>query len=666
MIGQSVAEQVIPSLLPVADASSKRIIVVGAGPVGVRFAEELLHYMPQAEVLLFGNEPYKPYNRVQLSAFLAGDIGRDELDIDLPDVDASHLNFIISAIHQIDTDTRTVTTAEGDQYPYDKLVIATGARAHIPNVPGNHLKGVYCFRKLADAESLYARVYSARHIVIVGGGLLGCEAAKALCRYNTQVTLVQQGERLMNKQLDDEAAGRLQAKIEALGVRVITQDGVRHIHGEARVTGVDTRTGEHIVCDTVLFCAGITPNIELARNAQLRVATGIVVSDQLRTSDPHIYAIGECCEHQGRTYGLVNPGFEQAAVAANSIAGQTAIYPGSLSVSRLKVVGESVCSIGEVVDLLKRTRQREITFQDAERGIYRKLVLHRGKLIGALGIGPWPEMNRVQEAFMAGRTIRVWQRLLFRTSGRLWNSEQAADVTAWPDHTIVCQCNAIDRGKLSHAMEQGCETVEALQKCTKAGTVCGSCKPLLEQLCNQDGPRTKEIAWLPVLAGSIGAVVLALLIALLPEVSVSTSVQTQSWFEGIWNDKFYKQVTGFTLLGLTVIGLLMSLRKRLRLERLGEFAYWRLLHIILGALCTGILIFHTGFHLGDNLNRLLIVDFLGVLLLGSTAGLIVALSHKLSSTRSMKLRKFWSWVHILFAWPLPALLSIHILTVYYF
>lgn len=658
--------ETVPIIKPVLHGTGPRVLVVGAGPVGVRFAQEMLNYQPDAQITLFGNEPYKPYNRVQLSAYLAGDVDRDDLDIELPMVAGQDLNFIVAAIHHIDTEARRITTSRGETYDYDKLVIATGARAHIPNVPGNELKGVYCFRKLADAESLYARVYSARHIVIVGGGLLGCEAAKALCRYNTQVTLVQQGERLLNKQLDDEAAAHLQQRIEELGIRVITQDGVRHIHGETHVTGVDIRSGEHIPCDTVLFCAGITPNIELARDAALRVTRGIVVSDTLQTSDPNVYAIGECCEHQGKTYGLVNPGFEQAAVAANHIAGESAIYPGSLSVSRLKVVGEQVCSIGEVVDLLKRGRQSELKFRDSKQGIYRKLVLHKGVLIGALGIGPWPEMNRVQEAFMANRRIALWQRGLFKLTGRLWLGDQSADVSTWPEHTIVCQCNGIERGRLSDAIDSGCATLAALQSQTKAGTVCGSCKPLLEELCANDGTRTREIAWLPVLAGSIVAVMLAGLLGLMPAMTLADSVESQSWFETIWHDKFYKQVTGFTLLGLTVIGLLMSLRKRLKFERMGEFAYWRVLHIVLGALCAGVLIFHTGFHLGANLNQLLILDFLGVLILGSTAGFVVAMSHKLKAQQSMRLRKFWSWMHILLAWPLPALLSIHILTVYYF
>lgn len=177
---------------------------------------------------------------------------------------------------------------------------------------------------------------------------------------------------------------------------------------------------------------------------------------------------------------MVNPGFEQAAIAANHIAGQAAFYPGSLSVSRLKVVGEQVCSIGEVADLMDRPLQKEICYKNSKQSLYRKLVLHRGDLIGALGIGNWPEMSRIQEAFMAQRKLPWWRLAFFKFTGRLWVGDQASNIQSWPENALVCQCNAVDRGQLSYAMEQGCSTVACLQKSTLAGTVCGSCKPLLE------------------------------------------------------------------------------------------------------------------------------------------------------------------------------------------
>jgi NAD(P)H-nitrite reductase large subunit len=642
-----------------------RVIVIGAGPAGIHFAKELSQIQPNAHLQIFSNEPYRPYNRVQLSAFLAGDIERDDLDLALPDL-SDNISFTIAAIHDIDIENHLIQDVNGERYPYDKLVIATGARARMPNVQGADLAGVYSFRTLRDAEHLYARVFSSRHIVIAGGGLLGCESAKALRRYNTEVTLVQQNDRLMNLQLDQFAAEKVKKNLEDLGVHVITNEGVHHVHGETRVTGVDLRSGEHLPCDTVLFCAGIIPNIELAHTAELNVTKGILVSDQMQTSAPNVYAIGECCEHAGLTYGLVSPGYEQAEVAARHIAGETAEYKGSLVVSRLKVVGEQVCSIGNVAAVMEQPNQKVLTYKNDEQGVYRKIVLQHGKFFGALAVGEWPEMNRVQEGFASQRHIYWWQALYFKFTGRIWFGNYASSVDAWPEDTLVCQCNHVTRGQLSAAMTNGYETAEGLVKKTKAATVCGACKPLLQELCDSDGEREKETAWLPILLASIMTVVATLLIALLPESQISDSVQTQGWFEQIWNDKFYKQVTGFSLLGLSTIGLLMSLRKRLKAEWLGNFTYWRVLHIVLGVLCVLVLIFHSGFHLGENLNRLLILDFLGIILLGSTASLVVSFSHWFKPAQAMSIHKFWSWVHIGFTWPLPALLGIHILTVYYF
>jgi nitrite reductase (NADH) large subunit len=220
---------------------AQRIVVIGAGPAGIRFAEELSQINPDVEIHIFSNEPYRPYNRVQLSAFLAGDIEREDLDIELPNL-STNISFEIAAIHHIERENKRIIDMNGNSYSYDKLVIATGARARTPNIPGAEMPGVYSFRNLKDAEHLYARVLRARHIVIAGGGLLGCEAAKALRRYNTDVTLVQQDDRLMNLQLDDTAAEQLKQNLEGLGVRVITNDGVRVVHGDSSVTGVDIRS----------------------------------------------------------------------------------------------------------------------------------------------------------------------------------------------------------------------------------------------------------------------------------------------------------------------------------------------------------------------------------------------------------------------------------------
>ena len=414
------------------------------------------------------------------------------------------------------------------------------------------------------------------------------------------------------------------------------------------------------------MCAGITPNIELARDAKIKVAKGIVVSDTLETSTDHIYAIGECSEHRGKTYGLAAPGLEQASILANHLNGDSASYNGSTSVSRLKVVGQDVCSMGEVADLPNRPRQYEASYKNASKNEYRKIAVHHQQLIGAVGIGNWPEQARIQELFFRQGRVAAWQAWWFSWTGKLWFDDSASSVSSWPSTATVCQCNNVSKGELADAINTGCNSIAALQTSTRAATVCGSCKPLLSELLGSTEPPPKVTAWPVLLVACCLALITVALIGFLPEAKVADSFQAQTAFEGIWNDKFWKQVTGFSLLGLSLLGLVMSLRKRLKLTWLGNFDYLRLFHSVLGLLCALILIAHTGFHLGSNLNQILMIDFIAVLVLGASTGGIVALSHTLKPARERALKKLWSWLHILGSWPLPALIGAHILTVYYF
>ncbi len=219
---------------------------------------------------------------------------------------------------------------------------------------------------------------------------------------------------------------------------------------------------------------------------------------------------------------------------------------------------------------------------------------------------------------------------------------------------------------ITKAIDSGCDSVATIVDKTRAGSVCGSCKPLLQQLLGDEAPLDKDKFWAPVLVSSVMALLLTILLIWMPALTIPNSVQLEASLGGIWNDKFWKQVTGFTLLGLSAAGLLMSLRKRIHNMQLGDFAYWRTLHIVLGLLCASILILHTGFHLGVHLNRYLMVNFLLVVGLGTLAGIAVACSHRLSPANGLQLRKTLSWFHLLVSWPLPLLLAVHILSVYYF
>ncbi|TCI04685.1 NAD(P)/FAD-dependent oxidoreductase [Corallincola luteus] len=646
--------------------NSHPIIVVGTGPVGIRAAQELRQRMPTQPLTLFGGEPWQPYDRIKLSSLLAGELDLDEISLERfrrqgnDHHQTQHLNC---PILEIDRTNQQVKDVHGQWHHYSKLILAVGSHPHIPKIAGTELKGVYTFRNLNDAQALMARTARARHVVVIGGGLLGLEAAKAMLWGNTRVTVVQQGETLMNRQLDKLGGSYLQQSIEQVGIDVLTGNGVREIRGVERVEQIVLRDGTELTADTVIVAAGITPNRELALAAHLPVGHGIRVNDQLQTEDPNIYAVGECAEHGGVTYGLVAPGYEQAAVAAEHIAHQRGQYVGSLNVTALKVVGEEVFSMGEVTQLPKRIAQQELVFQDNEH--YRKIVVHKGRLVGAISVGPWSEVRRIQEHVRQKRPLSIWQQWRFKRYGNIWPDNDDLSIQAWPAEAIVCNCMNISKGQLVDCVNTGCQNLQALSNKTGAGTVCGSCKPLLQEVCGSQQP-LEPVRWSRSLALlSLLCIIGASLFTLFPS-PISESVQQGWWLEQLWRDGTWKQVSGFTILGLSVAAALLSLRKRIKKFTLMNFEHWRLVHTVVGALIVSTLLIHTGLSLGSNLNRWLMISFLALLTIGCGAAIHSAISHKLSLSGSRRWQKIWLWGHILAFWPLPVLLTFHVLSVYYF
>ncbi|MGH1462448.1 MAG: FAD-dependent oxidoreductase [Neptuniibacter sp.] len=641
------------------------IIVVGAGPVGFRFIQELRKNESQTPVILFGNEPYQPYDRVRLSSLLAGQSSSESLLLPLDELEADpNFSYLYKDIVAINPDRKTVADSEGTEYSYSKLILATGSRAHVPHIPGVDLDGVFTFRNMRDAEKLKARTTRCKDLVVVGGGLLGLEAARAMQGNQTNITLVQQASRIMNQQLDDIAASSLQEKLEELGIRIVVGEGVKGVVGEQRVEGVALRNGEILDCDTVLISAGIKPNIDLARKSWIKVGSGIRVNDHLQTSNPDIYAIGECAEHKEKVYGLVAPGFEQAAVAADHICKGSSQYLGSYSVARLKVVGETVFSMGDVHDDQPHDPKTFLSFSGAE-GNYRKLAFNRGQLVGAVSIGDWDETPRIQELLTHKRKLKSWQKLRFRLTGNLWGSASNSPEN-WPETAVICNCNNVSRGELSSAIEQGCCSMERIAQSTGATSTCGSCKPLVQQMLGNEIVQPAEPDRNSLLGTSLAVLAALLAFVMVPAMTVSESVQDSLRLDLIWNDGLYKQVTGFTLLGLTILGMLMSLKKRSKVLRVGSFSFWRILHAALASICLIILLVHTGFNAGQSLNQWLLLNFLMLAVLGAAVSVAIGMQYKLSPSIGRQVRNIGFWGHLLLSWPLPALLSFHILSVYYF
>lgn len=650
------------------DARIEAIVVVGTGPVGMQFVQELTERDNESPVIVYGSEPVQPYNRVRLSDYLAGELYRDALLIEEASSKKSNIEYRYNcAVEWIDNKSKTVTDASGRIQRYSKLILVTGSTPFMPMFGNRHYKGVYTFRTLREADELLCRKLRSRHTVVIGGGLLGLETARAMQKYNTEITIIEHGKWLMMQQLDEQGSVYLEEFVKNSGINIILDDSVISVTGNGRVEGLTLRSGASVACDTLIVAAGVRANLSLAKEAGIVCQKGIRINDQLETSEQDIYAIGECAAHKDSVYGLVKPGFEQAAVLADRLTGGDSQYVGSISTTQLKVMRQAVFSAGRNgVNEEAGSSVSEYTYHDKDAGVYRKLRVFGNRIIGAIAIGDWHESALINEAIQVKRKVWFWHLLRFRSSGNIWGNAEDIDVSTWPASATVCNCTGVTRGRLSNVVSNGCENVACLTKMTRAGSVCGSCKPLLSELLGEHVSIEPVRAWRGLLSLSALTLTLAFLFFFIWRVPYAGSVQHEIRWDLLWRDSLFKQISGFAILGLIVIGLVVSLRKRVAKFSIGNYDLWRMSHVVLGIAALIALIAHTGFRFGSELNFLLMVNFLLLAVAGSNASTVVATEHRMVASQAKKQRKLWNKVHLLLFWSLPVLLGFHIVKTYYF
>ena len=366
---------------------SEPLVIVGNGMAAARLVDELAKTaLGRYAIAVIGNEPRLAYNRVLLSSVLAGETASHDIEL-RPAAWWRDRGVTLKygcMVTEIDVGRRELKIAGDESISFSRLVLATGSNPLRLNVPGAGLAGVHTFRDSRDVDLLLALAAGRKRVVVVGGGLLGLEAAYGLARAGARVTLLHLMGRLMERQLDVDAADLLKSLVERKGITVLLNANTARIEGDAGVEGVELSDGRRIAADAVVFAAGIRPNTELAKAAGIAVNRGIVVDDQLATSAPDIFAIGECAEHRGTCYGLVEPAYEQAQVLARHLAGGRASYAGSVVATNLKVSGIGVFSAG---DFEGREGCESIVLSDLGRGTYKKLVIVEGRLAGAVLVG---------------------------------------------------------------------------------------------------------------------------------------------------------------------------------------------------------------------------------------------------------------------------------------
>jgi nitrite reductase (NADH) large subunit len=465
-----------------------KLVMVGNGMAGVRTLEELLKIAPDLyDITVFGAEPYANYNRILLSPVLAGEMTLQ--DIMLNDVDwyerhdiKLHLNKTVA---HIDRRGRKVVAEDGTEEQYDRLLLATGSNPFILPIPGKDLKGVLTYRDIHDTNAMIEAAATYKQAVVIGGGLLGLEAANGLKLRGMNVTVVHLMEWLMERQLDKTAAKMLQQSLAQKGLKFMLQKQTSAILGtpDGRVKGVSFADGEEIAADLVCMAVGIRPNDELAKSAGIHCSRGVVVNDTMQTFDPRIYAVGECVSHRGTAYGLVAPLFEMAKVCANHLAHMgIGRYEGSVTSTKLKVTGIDLFSAGNFTG---SADTEEILLHDTMGGVYKKLVIKDDRIVGGVMYGDTVDGSWYFQLLREKQNIaEIRDHLMFGQShlgntGHLGQNKAAT----MPDDMEVCGCNGVSKGSIVKAIkEKGLFGLDEVRKQTKASSSCGSCTGLVEQI----------------------------------------------------------------------------------------------------------------------------------------------------------------------------------------
>ncbi len=464
----------------------EKLVVIGNGMAGIRTLEELLKLTTDIyDITVFGAEPYGNYNRIMLSPVLAGEKTIDEIMLN-DDQWYSDNNVTLhkgKEVTEIDRVNRKITTSDGIVEKYDRLLIATGSNPFIIPIPGHDLDGVISFRDIHDVDLMLEAAKKHKHAVVIGGGLLGLEAANGLKEQGMSVTVVHLMDTLMERQLDSIAAGLLKKSLEDRGLNFLMEANTEAIIGKDSVERVRFKDGTEIYADLVVMAVGIKPNFALADKAGIHCERGIVVNDTMQTFDPRIYSVGECVQHRGVAYGLVAPLFEMAKVCANHLA-KLGIgrYEGTVTSTKLKVTGIDLFSVG---DFTGNENTEELVFRDAARGVYRKLIVQDNRIKGAVMYGDTIDGAWYFDLMRDNTDISEFRETLLFGQAHLGDSGHGEEnrVAALSDSAEICGCNGVCKGDIIQAInEHQLLTIEEVRAHTKASSSCGSCTGLVEAL----------------------------------------------------------------------------------------------------------------------------------------------------------------------------------------
>jgi nitrite reductase (NADH) large subunit len=464
------------------------ILIIGNGMVGYKFCEKLVAKAKpgQFNITVFGEEVRPAYDRVHLSEYFAGKSAEDLTMAPACWYADNNITLHLSdPIAQINRTQKTVDSHKGLTVPYDVLILATGSAAFVPPIPGTEKNGVFIYRTIEDLEMMTAWAKKAKKGAVIGGGLLGLEAAKAMIDLGvTDTSVIEFAPRLMPRQIDEVGSNVLKSKLETLGLKILTNTNTSQILGDDAITGMQFTNDSKIDVDMLVISAGIKPRDELAKLSGLTVGQrgGIVVNEKLQTSDENIYAIGECALFEGMIYGLVAPGYEMADVVATNLTnGEKHFAPYDMS-TKLKLIGVDVASFGD--PFANGEGITSVAINDTNKGVYKRINISAdGKtLLGGILVGDAEQYNMLLQT-VKNKVVLPPNPEDVILGSRGGEEAAGAGITGLPDDALICSCEAVTKGMICNSVtEAGCESVDAIKKCTKAGTGCGGCVPMIKDL----------------------------------------------------------------------------------------------------------------------------------------------------------------------------------------
>lgn len=671
---------------PTSPSKVGTVLVIGNGMVSHRLCDQLTRVRPKTgpdagmeegaappKIVVLGEENRPAYDRMRLGEMLRG---RRATSLSLASPDwyrERDIELVLDdPVVSVDRKARVARTRSGRAFPYDHLVFATGAAPVVPSIDLDVKADVFVIRTTRDLERLRDRAQGTRSVAVMGGGLLGLETAKSLREAGLEVTVVESSPQLMARQLDEEAADVLKAKLEGTGIAIILGSAVKRIAptpaavaGSAGDPALSSpgRPQQLIFApeagraplevDFVVLSVGVHPRDELAKACGLTLGKrgGIAIDKHLRTSDPSVYAIGDCAALEDVSFGLVAPGYRMAEALAATLLGTPTAFEVSTAPVKLKVAGVDVVSMGET-----RARPSHKSYRFRHKSVYRRVVVENGHIVGATSVGGWPELGAVQEAITAERELtHSWYDRFNR--GETLFRPSAAGVER-PDEDVVCVCASVTAGTIRRAIANGCKTADAVSNETGASRGCGSCLPLVTLMVGgrPAGLRPAPRRWLATFSA---ATLVGLALALIASPAKLATILEQLQLDLLVRDPFWQQVSGFTLLGCCALAMVLPLVKRALRVSGSTLPVWRTVHTGVGLAALVALVAHTSLRRGFHLNLALEASFALLLLLGAGAGLF---GLKAGGAVGGALRL----AHLIVFWPLLSLIGLHVLAVYYF